>query len=421
MKIRKLLALTSAIILLCGTFSGCGSSGDDDNDAKNVFNFGGHSDSDSEHEGKSGKKDDFSEKEFEDIPDDEEEFDEMEMYNTAMQFYDTWMTGRLEGDQAKAESVLHPNEEWQFGDDYSPLNEYFNDYQVVQFLVTDISEDIEKYMGENEDDFPVGMEIQKGYQLSSQVLLYEPDGSYDYDSCNDSILEIDGELYFYPDTGFREIEPERIGFSYPTLDLEVDYHEGSSHYDEETGRNVNENYVVLTDGTKIPEDEYDRMYEESLVTEYGYSVEKRPDGTFSFHPIGADGTVEFDDGTTAVVDYSELLFDQSTNNEEVNEQETSKDISSWTDEEVVNAVNKYLEENWVGEYDHYCSTYDMNESGGEFNNQYIWLMIRWNGSNEANAFSGSSVMIDKLTGEAEISYINDPPYEWFNINDYYVG
>lgn len=62
------------------------------------------------------------------------------MYNTAMQLYDTWMTGRLEGNQKKAESVLCPNKEIrEWCDEYSPLNEYYNDYQIVQFLVTDIS------------------------------------------------------------------------------------------------------------------------------------------------------------------------------------------------------------------------------------------------------------------------------------------
>lgn len=57
-----------------------------------------------------------------------------------MQLYDTWMTGRLEGNQKKAESVLCPNKEIrEWCDEYSPLNEYYNDYQIVQFLVTDIS------------------------------------------------------------------------------------------------------------------------------------------------------------------------------------------------------------------------------------------------------------------------------------------
>ena len=43
-------------------------------------------------------------------------------------------------------------------------------------------------------------------------------------------------------------------------------------------------------------------YENSLVEVYGYCVEKKPDGTFSFHPVSVNGKVIFDDGSTAVVD-----------------------------------------------------------------------------------------------------------------------
>ncbi len=98
-----------------------------------------------------------------------------------------------------------------------------------------------------------------------------------------------------------------------------------------------------------------------------------------------------------------------------------EDISSWTDEEVVNAVNKYLEENWSAGQRYYWSANNMREYNGEFGERYILLMIRCNSSTSADVDSGSSVSINIATGEAKINHGNTPPNEWFNINDYYVG
>lgn len=302
MKIRKILTITSAMMILCTTFSGCGSN-NDDNDGdlknKNIFGFGGHEASSSKEIKNSNKKNATSKKETENIPEVPEEISEMEMYNTAMQLYDTWLMGRLEGDLEKAKSVLSPlNGYLEYYDEDCLLNEYYNDYQIVQFLVTDITEKITKHRKANEDDYEGIPAITRGWQLNSQLMLFSPDGSYEDDTCTDAILEIDGKLYFCPDYGnYCDIEPERIGFSYHDLYPDVDYHGSSSHYDESTGEYIDEDYVVLTDGTKISEEEYD----DSLVYVYGYCVEKKPDGTFSFHPVSVNGKVIFDDGSTAVV------------------------------------------------------------------------------------------------------------------------
>lgn len=301
MKTKKFLAM----MILCAAFSGCGGN-NDDNDVdisnKNIFGFGGHEDSSSREIKNSNKKNATSEKETENIPEVPEEISEMELYNIAMQLYDTWIMGRLDGNQKKAESVLCPNKEIrEWCDEYSPLNEYYNDYQIVQFLVTDISEDIEKHRRDNEDDYDGFPEIARGWQLDSQLMLFSPDGSYEDDTCSDAILEIDGKLYFCPDVGyFKKIEPERIGFSCPTLDLDVESYGSSFSYDE-NGNIIDKSWVTFTDGTKMSEEEYDSLYEDSLVTVYGYSVEKKPDGTFSFHPVSVNGKVIFDDGSTAVV------------------------------------------------------------------------------------------------------------------------
>ena len=88
------------------------------------------------------------------------------------------------------------------------------------------------------------------------------------------------------------------------------------------------------------------------------------------------------------------------------------DIFSWSKDEIVKAVNTYLQENWCGENQYYCFTSDL------FENDSNWsVCIRWDGSNSANVITGSNCTIDKATGEVEISFLNDP-YEWFNIWDY---
>lgn len=301
MKAKKFLTIISAMMILSCTFSGCGSNNndnDDDRSDKNIFGFGGHEDSSS----KEIKKSTSSKKETEDIPEEPEEMDEMEMYNTAMKIYDTWITGRLEGDLAKAQSVLCPLDEYgylEYIDEDYLLNEYYNDYQMVQFLVTDITEKIAKHRKANDDDYEGIPEITRGWQLNSQISFYSPDGDSDCSTSTDAILEVDGKLWFCPDFGnYCDIEPEKIGFSYHSLYPDVDYHDSSSHYDESTGEYIDEDYVVLNDGTKISEEEY----ENSLVEVYGYCVEKKPDGTFSFHPVSVNGKVIFDDGSTAVVD-----------------------------------------------------------------------------------------------------------------------
>lgn len=88
-------------------------------------------------------------------------------------------------------------------------------------------------------------------------------------------------------------------------------------------------------------------------------------------------------------------------------------ISSWSTEQIINSVNAYLKEKWCGENQYYCFESDLSDNG-----IYWFVCIRWNGSNSANAMCGSDIKIDKLTGKAEISFLNEP-YEWFNVQNYH--
>lgn len=86
--------------------------------------------------------------------------------------------------------------------------------------------------------------------------------------------------------------------------------------------------------------------------------------------------------------------------------------SPWTSEQIINSINAYLKENWCGENQYYCFEEELIEHRG-----YLWVCIRWNGSNSANVITGSDCKINKETGEVEISF-NGEPYEWFNLKDY---
>lgn len=86
--------------------------------------------------------------------------------------------------------------------------------------------------------------------------------------------------------------------------------------------------------------------------------------------------------------------------------------SPWTSEQIINSINAYLKENWCGENQYYCFEEDLIEHRG-----YLWVCIRWDGSNSANVITGSDCKINKETGEVEISF-NGEPYEWFNLKDY---
>lgn len=88
-------------------------------------------------------------------------------------------------------------------------------------------------------------------------------------------------------------------------------------------------------------------------------------------------------------------------------------ISSWSTEQIINSVNDYLKEKWCGENQYYCFESDLSDNG-----IYWFVCIRWNGSNSANAMCGSDIKINKLTGKAEISFLNEP-YEWFNVQNYH--
>lgn len=278
MKIKKAFALTLTIAMFSGMITGCSES-----DSISLS---------SQSEGSASLKTNIN----------INEESEMEIYKTAVQLYDTWITGRMEENQMKAESVLYPDEKLREGDSYSAIKRY-NSYELIQFLVTDVSEDIIAYNEDDSEDFLDGVNIQEAYQLNSQNRLYASDNSSEWDTCTDCIIKIDDKWYFYPDVSFRDIDPCEIGFSVPTI--KVFGFEGSG-YTNEQGEYVEESYFYLADGSKISEKEY----EASKIIKYGYSVEK--DNTFHFYPIQKDGTVIFEDGKIAIVSDCTRTFVNNT-------------------------------------------------------------------------------------------------------------
>lgn len=108
----------------------------------------------------------------------------------------------------------------------------------------------------------------------------------------------------------------------------------------------------------------------------------------------------------------EYKLDEDTINSILLNSYTANGITSWTSEQIINSINTYLKENWCGENQYYCFEEDLTDD-----NDYVWVGIRWDGSNSANALCGSDIKINKINGEAEICFLNTP-YEWFNLKEY---
>ena len=108
-----------------------------------------------------------------------------------------------------------------------------------------------------------------------------------------------------------------------------------------------------------------------------------------------------------------IQYSSYNNNQSTDKPVSSKDIYSWDEQMIENAINNYLSQNWNNEHQYYVFSNELLED-----EDYWFAIIRWNGAISPNVDTGSNCKIYKATGEVEISFISDPPNEFFNIHDY---
>ncbi len=108
-----------------------------------------------------------------------------------------------------------------------------------------------------------------------------------------------------------------------------------------------------------------------------------------------------------------IQYSSYNNNQSTDKPVSSKDIYSWDEQMIENAINNYLSQNWNNEHQYYVFSNELLED-----EDYWFALIRWNGAISPNVLTGSDCKIYKATGEVEISFISDTPNEFFNIHDY---
>lgn len=289
MSFKKILS----IFLTAALCMGCISCGDESSDSKKEKTtnkqFEQYIDDKGEDSNNRDDKaaiDDIGDK----IVSDEESIDEM--YQIALKLMDTDITARMNDDQALSESLFPPDDNLKERYyDYYPLNKW-DSYQLVQFLLLEVDEDI--FKGPDTEEVWIGVNVEKAYQICSYIRM----DSKEYDEPSEDyieniILKIDGKWYYFNDFSILKTKNEDVGVSASYVDIKM------SKWSSIDGTVT----YVLQDGTEITKEEYEASFE----IYYGYFVEKNEDGTFSLYDIAEDGTVVLDDETTFKVRGSEII------------------------------------------------------------------------------------------------------------------